>query len=879
LSGRIADEASREIEAHLDRCSVCLRFVSEMVRGAQSVGPAPHVATPALLRGGDLVGRYRIEVMIGRGAMGSVYAAYDEELERSVAIKVVRAERSGSESHRVRLLREARAIARMTHPNIVTVHDVGTFEDSVFIAMELVNGVSLKEWLAERSRGWDEILRVLKDAARGLAAAHTAGIVHRDFKPANVMVGVDGRGVVVDFGLARTSLGPTTAAELSTPSTPYDPTLTVTGALLGTPAYMAPEQRGGQIADARSDQFSFCVVLYEALYGHRPASQDALSSQPRREPEGLEGRNLDVTPSVRRVLARGLEVAPERRYPSMDALIAALEPDRGAGRLWRGAAVALPVLLGLGGALAWRRSVVEEREACDRAAAAATSIWNETTIAQAEAAFSRARLPYAQTTWHGVRRVVDPYVSTWGSIRGQVCTEQLRGGSTDLRKRQEACLTDRLSELKASASVLTTADSKTLENAVPLVAAMRSPASCLDARALVALTEPRDSARVKELKEQLAKASALREVGKVFEARPIIEDVVRASDEIGYRPLQAAAQYELGLELKHFGDPKAHDAAIRAAVLADSAGDDRLRAMALRLLLYVVGVDEERDDLVPLIDQQLRGTLERLGGDDLLEARRRSTIGGILKRQGKLEDACRELEGSIALMRSVLPPDSDPFGTLFINLSTVYRRQHRYEDALRALDEARRLYTVTRGPTAPSLVVIFNNMADALLLQGNLDRALEAVDRALALAENLPADYPSTATSRETRGTVLLSLHRYVEARSDLEQALALLEKRHGREHLRLVTALTALGNVYLELGEVGLATSAFDRAASLGPKVYDKQDRADLDFARARAILAAGGDRSAAIALAVEAERAYTEAKHSSAAENVRRWIEKEKR
>ena len=214
----------------------------------------------------EVLGRYLVLDRLGEGGMGIVYRAYDPALHREVALKVLRV--IGPQSAHDRMFREAQALARVTHPHVVTVYDVGSAGPDVFVAMELIRGVTLAEWLAG-SHSVAEILAVCRDAGEGLAAAHAAGLVHRDFKPSNVMVGDDGRVRVLDFGLARPSGTPLVTTAPTTTPDPLAEAITRQGAVVGTPRYMAPEQQRGEAADARSDQYSFCVVLVEALTGKR----------------------------------------------------------------------------------------------------------------------------------------------------------------------------------------------------------------------------------------------------------------------------------------------------------------------------------------------------------------------------------------------------------------------------------------------------------------------------------------------------------------------------------------------------------------------------------------------------------------------------------
>jgi serine/threonine protein kinase/dipeptidyl aminopeptidase/acylaminoacyl peptidase len=301
---------------------------------------------PATLGEGARIGRYTLGPKLGSGAMGEVYAAYDPDLDRKVALKLVRTGEgsTGSASTRGRVLREAKAIARLAHPNAVAVYDVGTFgADEVFIAMELVEGGTLRDYMARDDRSWRETLGLLVQAGDGLAAAHAAGLVHRDFKPDNVLLGADGRPRVADFGLARASAAadPTPVSASSATSAAragaaaMAETMTQEGTILGTPAYMAPEQMRGEPADARSDLFSFCVVAYEALWGRRPFEGDGFQELKTRVESGAivaPPATSDVPRWVYDAVARGLRPRPEDRPPDMPALLAALRAEPQAER-------------------------------------------------------------------------------------------------------------------------------------------------------------------------------------------------------------------------------------------------------------------------------------------------------------------------------------------------------------------------------------------------------------------------------------------------------------------------------------------------------------------------------------------------------------------
>ncbi len=301
---------------------------------------------------GEIMGRFRLLRRIGSGAMGVVFEGYDRDLDRRVALKVLRpdvASRPNLQAHS-RMMREAKALARLRHPNVTAIYEVGTTDDSVlFLAMELVEGRTLRRWLRSRPRSWREIVQVFVQAGRGLAAAHEAGLVHRDFKPDNVIIDDRDQPRVVDFGLARTAglaeLLPTLDEE-EDDGAPVPVNLTCTGAVLGTPAYMAPEQFKGAPVQARSDQFSFCVALFEALYGRRPYPGDDLPTLQRSLLGGRPvGPRRGVPRSLYRVLRRGLSIEAEARFGDMYRLLDALESCLHGSRTRRIAPMAAGLLL------------------------------------------------------------------------------------------------------------------------------------------------------------------------------------------------------------------------------------------------------------------------------------------------------------------------------------------------------------------------------------------------------------------------------------------------------------------------------------------------------------------------------------------------------
>ncbi len=373
MAGRLEGAAATGVAAHVESCRTCRELLAAVAR-TESVGRTSGAVVLPATQPGEAIGRYRIVHPVGSGAMGAVFEAHDPELARRVALKLVNVSPDRSElqtAGRMRVIREAQAMARVSHPNVIHVYEVGTHETCVFIAMELVNGPNLRVWLAEKRSSWREVVQIFEQAGAGLHAAHKAGLVHRDFKPDNVLVSRDGRVIVSDFGLARTTTTDDSSSRLAgasshlagafaapavgnsggTLATP----LTHAGALLGTPAYMAPEQTASASVDERADVFAFSVALFEALYGHRPFAGDTLSQILAHARAGEivpPPATTEVPPAVNRVVARGLRAAPDERWPSMSEMLdelhraAGTAPRRPRVAVLAAAVCALAVLAG-----------------------------------------------------------------------------------------------------------------------------------------------------------------------------------------------------------------------------------------------------------------------------------------------------------------------------------------------------------------------------------------------------------------------------------------------------------------------------------------------------------------------------------------------------
>jgi serine/threonine protein kinase len=440
---------------------------------------------------GMRVGRYVLIARLGGGAMGVVFAAHDPELDRNVAIKVLRSEilehPSGPQLDE-RLLREARAMARLAHPNVVAVYDVGTFGDHVFIAMELVDGETFSQWLAAKRRALRDVITMFVAAGRGLAAAHAAGIVHRDFKPENVLLGADGRVRVTDFGLAHR---PALPIEVAAPA--GEDHIRTTTLFAGTPFYMAPEQRAGERVDARSDQFSFCVALYAALTGQHPfcAGRGSDAAAVRRPPRA-------AMPSwLWRALRPGLSIARDHRYGSMDELLSRLASGPRPGRRIGVAAAAGIVGLAIAAGVTRQRGELSDRgPTCAGAERLLAGVWDPQRAGAVDAVFRASGRPDAVRSFASASLLLDQYARRWIAMRTQACESALRSDRDDsLLNLHIACLDARLAELRELTGQLISADAALIDGAVAEVQRLGKLEVCADDSALQRRMRPGAAAR------------------------------------------------------------------------------------------------------------------------------------------------------------------------------------------------------------------------------------------------------------------------------------------------------------------------------------------------------------------------------------------------
>lgn len=581
---------------------------------------------------GSALGRYIVLNKLGGGGMGIVYAAYDPELDRKVALKLLHAEATEepkAQQARTRLLREAQAMARLSHANAITVHDVGTLGKEVFIAMEFIDGRTLAKWLKEKDRGTREILEVFVQAGRGLAAAHAAGLVHRDFKPDNVLIGNDGRVKVLDFGLARPAedlLGdaPTVPRhldekDLSTPRL-LDTPLTKSGAFLGTPSYMAPEQFLGKTTDARTDQFSFCVALYEALYGERPFEGNSIEVLAQ---QVTSGKVKNLQPSrrlpghVRPMLRRGLRPKPDERFPSMEPLLQALSKDPRVFRR-RALAAGTAVLAVAIFAAIYRQAAYRHSQLCKGAEEQLSGIWNKDRGRAVEAAFLGTGASFAADAFRETKKSLDKYAQTWVHAQTDACeATRLRGEqSEELLDLRMACLSQRREEFRVLVDLFATADRKLVQNSAQAAQALTSLDGCSNAEALKSPVRPPSDlatrAKVEELEKAVASGVSLLHAGKL-DGLPAATAIVDQAKAIHYRPIEGKGLYLVGSLYLAKGDYKRAEQSVREAILASEAGRiDDTRAQALTTMVWLAKSQDNYQQAHQWADLAF-AVIERLG--------------------------------------------------------------------------------------------------------------------------------------------------------------------------------------------------------------------------------------------------------------------------
>ncbi len=802
--------------------------------GARSTG-----AVQSLLTRGADIGRFTLLGKLGSGGMGVVYAAHDPELDRKVALKVLLPVRDGgpNAAGRARLLREAQALARLSHPNVVAVHDVGTFEGDVWIAMEFVAGQTLDAWARERPRGWPEVLRVLVDAAQGVAAAHAVGLVHRDLKPENVMIGGDGRVRVMDFGLAHGRALTDASLELASTAAAdgrarpeldaLAAQLTQLGAVQGTPAYMAPEQWQGHEAEATADQFGWCVMAWELLYGERPFAGDTLVTLAAAVLAGQRRparRGRKVPTWLREVLERGLSLAPARRWPTMTELLAALARGRRRARL-RGPLAALGgvVAITVTGVLLGRWDLAQREARCAAAGAEIATVWDDAARARVRAAFVTTGVSHAVTTAERVMPWIDREAEAWQAARSEACAQaELRAAwDADTLRRSLWCLEDRRIELESLVAMLGRADAAAVQQAVSAAAALHAPWPCVDVDTLRRQPKPPDdSVVIQEIRGELARVHTLELAGRYEEALTVASQArARAEAEGEWPPLAVVARAREAEMLIRTADyPQAEALLTDTYYAAVRLGAWEPAEQAAIQLINVIGGKAGRHAEARAWARHAEAVaVHAVDPQRLTESMRLSALAEVEYAAGDIPSALAGFESALRLTEAALGIEHPLVANALNNVAVMHYLSGDLTRARALQERSLELSQRLLGPEHPEVATSLGNLAPVLADLGEHDAAQRLYEQALAIRERaLGHDHPDVARNLNNLATMLAEKGEHARARELFTRALAIQERVYGRDNLELSATLNNLALSYDRTGELKEARALFERSLAI---------------------------------------------------------------
>jgi len=850
---------------------------------------------------GAVVGRYVVIDELGAGGMGVVYAAYDPELDRKVAIKLLHHAPSGSQSTegRTRLLREAQALAKLSHPNVVAVHDVGAVDDRVWMAMEFVTGHTLTAWLREQPRPWPEVLRVLIAAGEGLAAAHDAGLLHRDFKPDNVMIDAGDRVRVMDFGLARADLETSSERVVEAPeelivrsaSISLASRVTQAGSLMGTPSYMSPEQYDGRDVDAKSDQFSFCVTLWEALYGQRPFTADnvfelaakVIAGDRERPPAGAR-----VPAWLRRACERGLATNPAHRFASMRELLSSLA--RGHARARRRLGLAGAGGLALAGVTAflvdgWLHA--RQVEACEAEGAEIAEIWNDEARDRVREGLLATGVSHAATTAEKVMPWLDDAAVSWREHRTTACMNATveQRWSDDLLDRAQWCLQERRLALGSLVQVLSEADRGAAAYAVQAAASLEPSAGCIDEIVLERAPRPPTPElrpRSGAILAELERAKALAQASRLPEGLAVINGLHDEVEALGWAPLSARAGVVEGLLLQRTGSfEKAEQVSVAAYMTAAEAGVWTDASDVAETLISLVGHDTARPAEGRMWAEHARIAAAYAGDPlGLRETTRLINLAGIDRDLSFFDEARAQYERALELQRAVFGPAHPVIGELLVNLGAVELLRGAMKDAQRSFEQALPILEDALGSEHPVVARPLNNLANILLGTGDYVQATKLYERVFAIeSAALPADHPDLAATLDNLALAHSMLGDQDRALALQSEALAVWERSLGLDHPSAALSLTIRGDILVRRREVHEALADYERALAIFERHEGMQQREPhTRFMVAKLLVFLGGDRERALALARSAREEYrTFDNGAQAIAEVNAWLEQQ--
>jgi serine/threonine protein kinase/tetratricopeptide (TPR) repeat protein len=827
------------------------------------------------------VGRFVLREYVGGGGMGEVYAAWDEKARRKVALKMVRADHAVAAQPNDRLLREAQVLAQLADPNVVHLYEVDEIDGRVFLAMELVRGRSLRRWLQdlddpqggtrEHGQARDElegparkleapkgrarvreVLRQFVAAGRGLKAAHAAGLVHRDFKPDNVLVGDDGRVRVVDFGLARTvtDLVPAAAPDrfepagarwladetqtLDGPDGRRPPqhwrpgrAMTTHGKIMGTLSYMSPEQLRGVEADHRSDQFSFCVALYEALYQQTPFSGSSFVKRLQSIERGAAEppRGSAVPAALRKAILRGLAADPAARFPDMASLLDVLEgwlqPRR------RSQAVAMVVALVIIGGIIL--AVVVPKDPCRDAGTEVAALWTPARRDAIRKAFVGTGLSYAAASWSTLEHGLGRYVE---QLEGEVvatceATHPDPGQTNDLSALRKLCLHSRQRRLGALIEQLEHADASMVERAHAAAAELPDLAVCEHPETLLHGMKPAApelAPQVDEIRDHLADARTQELLGKRDEALRTAREQLERAQTASYGPVQAEALYQTGRVLAYDGKPEERDEGEgmlrQAAKLAESERHDELVAEIWNFLVFSANYSHSGTEQARQWQERADTAIRRIGDPPRYRADALRNLARVYLKEGKLAEAETEQRKVLAALESA--PEISRLDRLVyqLDLAGIVRRRGRYQEAQELYERALALHIEELGETHPLVANVRYGLAMVHKDRGASAVARQLLDDLLRVhGETLGATHVLLGHTHGTLAELNLFEGSLARAREHAMQSLDIYERAYGAGHARLADLYARLGGIELRRGAHDKALTAYETALDINTR------------------------------------------------------------
>ena len=757
LDGALSPAQEDRIHAHFDVCATCRRVVAGIgrqvsLRASATMG-MPEL--PPMPKPGTHVGRFVVADVLGRGGMGIVLRATDPELGRAIAIKIHAPSGRATFSSADQQLAEARALARLSHPNVVEIYDVGLHDGAVYIAMELIDGPSLAEWVRARQPPLGTRLDKLMELGEALAAVHAAGLVHRDVKPSNAVIAPDGGLRLLDFGLASED-----TLDASTEQVGLQPAAsTPAGFAVGTPLYMPPEQHSGAIVDGHADQFAFCVSAFEVLHGYRPFSGRSIEALVARMQSGtIEHRKgCGVPRRIEAVLRRGLRPDPARRFASMEHLLATLRRARSPRRwLWVGATgiVAGSATLAATGADAH----------ADRCGELQPYAWPEHR-APLQAAFANSGLPDANERWVRVAAALDDYAEDLQSTETLACAAEAPGSAVRL------CLQTRRAALAGLVDALLTSGPDALRNADKAITALPLPEACR--RGSTEVTDAGDP-ELQRHRATLAEASAMISLGRHQEALELADSVFAATRRSPNGPLTAEIELRRGVALRKLLRWEDARRALTAAYFAGRRHGRTTIAIAAGLETATLLASDLQDPEagVRWLDHVMAGFPDAVQRDPKWVASIEDTRGQILFQLGRLRAAETGFRAAVEAV-SAAPEVNDDDRSVYIS-----------------------------------------HLAVALQRRGEPEQALELHRRALALqVDYFGEDHLNVLHSRIAIASTLQGLDRFDEARQEYERGLAVGRRTVPEHHPIMAFAWNNLASLELEQRRAAAAVEAADRA------------------------------------------------------------------